>query len=231
MASTVLDTVALAIIVTLTRSCILLHNVCTLCFLTPLELAVSFLRPLCPPSVFRDWQQQHQPLCVTDKTALSVDIVSSKGAPPKVAGQCRRCVNAYTATELASKIPLSVPPRSNIGRPAGRSFTYPVSHPPPLQHQQQSAHSQTKARTVSNHQIRPTLDSASSRLSRMFQPSLRTREISAAELRLAPLLVTSNYSNSKIDVLSLTSLSLEDEQDGKTNVLRRHRLKQFFKRQ
>ncbi|KAK9379530.1 uncharacterized protein V2V93DRAFT_372986 [Kockiozyma suomiensis] len=47
----------LAFIVILTRLAVLLHNICTVFLLAPIELVIALLRPLCPPSVFRDWER------------------------------------------------------------------------------------------------------------------------------------------------------------------------------
>ncbi|KAK9365739.1 hypothetical protein V1509DRAFT_632341 [Lipomyces kononenkoae] len=51
-----MTTIWLLFIVTLTRFFFLLHNACTIGILTPIEVIVACLRPLCPPSVFRDWE-------------------------------------------------------------------------------------------------------------------------------------------------------------------------------
>ncbi|KAK9447732.1 uncharacterized protein V1518DRAFT_420258 [Limtongia smithiae] len=41
---------------TLMRIFLLLHNICTIFILSPIEIVISILRPFCPPSAFRDWE-------------------------------------------------------------------------------------------------------------------------------------------------------------------------------
>ncbi|KAK9237865.1 hypothetical protein V1525DRAFT_402699 [Lipomyces kononenkoae] len=59
-----ITTIWLLFIVTLTRFFFLLHNACTICILTPIEVIVACLRPLCPPSVFRDWETAKDDDCL-----------------------------------------------------------------------------------------------------------------------------------------------------------------------
>ncbi|KAK9458250.1 hypothetical protein V1511DRAFT_508340 [Dipodascopsis uninucleata] len=51
-----LNLVFVVLIVIITRLLFILHNVCTIFLLTPIEVIVACLRPFCPPSVFRDWE-------------------------------------------------------------------------------------------------------------------------------------------------------------------------------
>ncbi|KAK9492471.1 hypothetical protein V1508DRAFT_418486 [Lipomyces doorenjongii] len=64
MIRSMLTTIWLLFIVTLTRFFFLLHNACTICILTPIEVVVACLRPLCPPSVFRDWETARDDDCL-----------------------------------------------------------------------------------------------------------------------------------------------------------------------
>ncbi|KAK9487299.1 hypothetical protein V1527DRAFT_461205 [Lipomyces starkeyi] len=64
MIRNMLTTIWLLFIVTLTRFFFLLHNACTICILTPIEVVVACLRPLCPPSVFRDWETARDDDCL-----------------------------------------------------------------------------------------------------------------------------------------------------------------------
>ncbi|KAK9345506.1 hypothetical protein V1522DRAFT_407333 [Lipomyces starkeyi] len=64
MICSMLTTIWLLFIVTLTRFFFLLHNACTICILTPIEVVVACLRPLCPPSVFRDWETARDDDCL-----------------------------------------------------------------------------------------------------------------------------------------------------------------------
>ncbi|KAK9376246.1 uncharacterized protein V1513DRAFT_439736 [Lipomyces chichibuensis] len=64
MVRSMLTAIWLLFIVTLTRFFFLLHNACTICILTPIEVVVACLRPLCPPSVFRDWETARDDDCL-----------------------------------------------------------------------------------------------------------------------------------------------------------------------
>ncbi|KAK7208186.1 hypothetical protein BZA70DRAFT_273112 [Myxozyma melibiosi] len=52
--------IRVACIVSVTRLFLLLHNICTIFILTPLELAIALLRPLCPPSVFKTPESERE---------------------------------------------------------------------------------------------------------------------------------------------------------------------------
>ncbi|KAK9476501.1 hypothetical protein V1514DRAFT_177187 [Lipomyces japonicus] len=46
------------LVVTITRFLLLLHNLVTLAVMTPVEAAITILRPYCPASMFRDWERE-----------------------------------------------------------------------------------------------------------------------------------------------------------------------------
>ncbi|KAK9325758.1 hypothetical protein V1517DRAFT_268907 [Lipomyces orientalis] len=99
-----ITTIWLLFIVTLTRFFFLLHNACTICILTPIEVIVACLRPLCPPSVFRDWEiaKDDDGIQLADRVEKRSDVGATHGENPDGGCACRACLRARLYREHRS---------------------------------------------------------------------------------------------------------------------------------
>ncbi|KAJ8097819.1 hypothetical protein POJ06DRAFT_260205 [Lipomyces tetrasporus] len=99
-----ITTIWLLFIVTLTRFFFLLHNACTICILTPIEVIVACLRPLCPPSVFRDWEiaKDDDGIQLADRVENRSDMGATHDENSDEGCACSACLRARLYREHRS---------------------------------------------------------------------------------------------------------------------------------